>query len=223
MNSLDSQSTWSAVDALLDTKLHFDDEVLRAVLAASDAAGLPRIAVSPAQGKFLHLLARVSGAARVLEVGTLAGYSTVWLARALPPHGKVITLEIDAKHAQVARANFVRAGLANKIDLMEGAASDSLATLAAASARPFDLVFIDADKSSGPVYFEWALRLTRSGSVIIIDNVIRHGDILHAHPDTNARGCLDALSLMSTSSVCATALQTVGVKGYDGFSIAVVN
>ena len=223
MNTPDPQSTWSAVDTLLDTKLHLSDPVLASVLAASDAAGLPQIAVSPAQGKFLHLLACIRNATRILEVGTLAGYSTIWLARALPTHGKIITLEIDAKHAQVARQNFERANLAHMIDLIEGPAANSLSKLAAANTSPFDLVFIDADKANSPTYFNWAIKLTRPGSVIIIDNVIRRGEILTTSTDPNITGCLEALTLMGQSTVSATALQTVGLKGYDGFSVAVVN
>lgn len=222
----DPQSTWSAVDNLLDTKLHFSDPILTSVLAASDAAGLPQIAVSPAQGKFLYLLARIRNATRVLEVGTLAGYSTIWLARALPPQGKVVTLELDAKHARVARANFTHAGVSEKIELIEGPATDSLAKLASAKTEPFDLTFIDADKANSAVYFDWALKLSHPGSVIILDNVIRRGAILTndlQHTDPNNQGTLEALTHMGNDTVSATALQTVSIKGYDGFSIAVVN
>lgn len=223
MTNENPQSTWSAVDNLLDIKLHLSDPILTAVLAASDAAGLPQIAVSPAQGKFLYLLARIRNAKRVLEVGTLAGYSTIWLARALPPQGKIVTLELDPKHAQVARQNFTRAGFSNIIDLIEGPATDSLAKLASAKTEPFDLTFIDADKANSAVYFNWALKLSRLGSIIIVDNVIRRGAILTDPTDPNNKGALEALTHMGNNTVSATALQTVGLKGYDGFSIAIVN
>ncbi|MBK7369482.1 MAG: O-methyltransferase [Candidatus Eisenbacteria bacterium] len=197
---------------------------MQAVLAACDAGGLPAIAVSTAQGKMLHLLARLHGAKRVLEVGTLGGYSTIWLARALPEGGRVVTLELDAKHAAVARANFERAGLAHVIELREGAAADSLAALHAEGVAPFDFVFIDADKPGNSVYIDWALKLLRDGGVLVLDNVVRDGAVIDAASDNPAvlgtRAAIERLS--REPRVTATAIQTVGAKGYDGFLLALV-
>jgi len=199
--------------------------MLEAALKASTDAELPAINVSPAQGKFLQLLARIHGARTILEIGTLGGYSTLWLARALPVGGKVVTLELDLKHAEVARANFVRAGLAGVVELRMGKALDTLPQLAAEKRGPFDLIFIDADKVSIPEYFTWALKLSRRGTVIIVDNVIRKGAVADATTtDPSVQGVrrLNAM-LAKETRVSATTLQTVGSKGYDGFTLAVVN
>lgn len=218
------QSVWKSVDDLIAEKLVPPDPVLESILAANADAGLPAIDVSPAQGKLLHLLARMIGAKRVLEIGTLGGYSTVWLARALPTEGKVMTLELDPQHAEVARSNFEAAGLADRIELREGAALKSLEALGAEKAEPFDLVFIDADKPNNLNYLRWAMRLSRPGSVIICDNVIRDGAVLDARGrDPNVEGARAALAFMAEEPrLDATAIQTVGVKGYDGFAIALV-
>lgn len=225
----DPQSTWSAVDALAESWLGVHDPsrspAFEAVLANCERAGLPAIAVSPCQGRFLHLLARIAGARRVLEVGTLGGYSTIWLARALPPGGVLVTLEIDPHHARVARENFALAGVDQLVELREGPALDSLPLIARDNPEPFDLVFIDADKPSNPRYFEWALRLSRPGTVIVVDNVVRDGGVLDDSGSNAATvGARDVIRLMGgTRNVDATVLQTVGVKGYDGFAIALVD
>jgi predicted O-methyltransferase YrrM len=218
-----SQETWSAVDDYLVKLLLPPDEALDAALKASVDAGLPQIAVSPAQGKFLHLLAKIRGAKKILEIGTLGGYSTIWLARALPSDGKLITLEYAAKHADVAKANIKRAGLSDKVEVIVGKAIESLPTLV--DRGPFDLIFIDADKVSTSSYFEWAVKLSKSGSVIVVDNVVRKGAIIDAKStDENVRAIRTFNELLSKEKrVTATTLQTVGSKGYDGFAIAVVN
>jgi predicted O-methyltransferase YrrM len=213
--------TWTAVDQYLTDFLLPPDPALDAAQKASTDAALPPIAVSPAQGKFLHLLAKISGARRILEIGTLGGYSTIWLARALPPGGRLITLEFDPKHADVARANLANAGLSKAVEIRVGRAIDALPALA--HDEPFDLIFIDADKPSTPDYFEWAVKLSHPGSVIIVDNVVRGGRLIDANGDEDIQGMRRFLEkLASDRRVNATALQTVGVKGYDGFAIAVV-
>ena len=219
------QEQWAAVDRYISDAMIPADPVLEAALKASTDAELPAINVSPAQGKFLQLLARIHGARTILEIGTLGGYSTLWLARALPVGGKVVTLELDLKHAEVARANFVRAGLAGVVELRMGKALDTLPQLAAEKRGPFDLIFIDADKVSIPEYFTWALKLSRRGTVIIVDNVIRKGAVADATTtDPSVQGVrrLNAM-LAKETRVSATTLQTVGSKGYDGFTLAVVN
>ena len=212
------------VDQYLGALFAPHDAVLEGALAASTTGGLPEIQVSPVLGKLLHLLARSQRARAILEIGTLGGYSTIWLARALAPGGRVVTLEYDPKHADVARANFARAGLADAIEVHVGRAIDALPRLAAAGRGPFDLVFVDADKASNPDYFSWALRLARVGSLIIIDNVVREGkvtDASSAEPDV--KGTRRALEMMAAEPrVSATAIQTVGLKGWDGFAIALV-
>ena len=212
------------VDHYLGALLAPHDPALESALAASTAGGLPEIQVSPELRKLLHLLARLQKARAFLEIGTLGGYSTIWLARALIPGGRVVTLEFDPKHAEVARANFARAGLADSIEVHVGRALDTLPRLAEEGRGPFDLVFIDADKASNPDYFSWALRLSRPGSLIIIDNVVRDGkvaDASSAEPDV--QGTRRALEMMAAEPrVTATAIQTVGVKGWDGFAIALV-
>jgi predicted O-methyltransferase YrrM len=215
---------WVDVDAYLTDRLAQPDAVLDAVLAGAHAAGLPDISVSPTEGKLLQLLALAVQARKILEIGTLAGYSTICLARALPAGGKVITLEADAKCAEISRRNFAAAGLTNTIDLRLGKALDSLPRLASEKQGPFDLVFIDADKENNVEYFEWALKLSRTGSLIIVDNVVRDGAVLDAASrDSSVQGVrrfLDALA--ADNRVTATAIQTVGRKGHDGFSIAIV-
>lgn len=219
-----TEERWTAVDRYITDLLVPPDADLEAALQASDAAGLPAIAVSPSQGKLLHLLARAQGAQAILEIGTLAGYSTIWLARALPPGGRLITLEADPKHAEVARANLARAGLADVVDVRLGRALDSLPELAAQRRGPFDLTFIDADKQSIPEYFTWALRLSAPGSLIIVDNVVRGGAVLDADSDDpNVQGTRRLHELLAAEPrVSATTIQTVGAKGYDGFAIALV-
>ncbi|WP_353826557.1 O-methyltransferase [Agromyces sp. SYSU T0242] len=212
------------VDRYLVDTLVEDDVALTQGLADAADAGLPAIEVTPLGGKFLHLLARMTGARRVLEVGTLGGYSTTWLARGIPDDGRVVTLELEPLHAEVARRNLERAGVAERVDVMVGPAVDSLRRLAERDVEPFDLVFIDADKESNATYVDWAIRLGHPGTVIVVDNVVRSGEV--ADPDTadpmviGTRRGLDVLG--SDPRVDATALQTVGAKGWDGVAIAVV-
>ncbi len=219
-----SQETWNAVDEYFTATLVKQDAALEAALRDSEAAGLPAISVSPAQGKFLNLLARIQGARNILEIGTLGGYSTIWLARALPPGGRLISLELDPKHAEVARANLARAGFANIASVRVGRAVDTLDELDRESAGPFDLVFIDADKQSNPAYFAWALKLSRRGAVIVVDNMVRAGAVADAaSTDAAVQGVRRLNHLMATEPrVSATAIQTVGIKGYDGFAVALV-
>ncbi|NDL60089.1 methyltransferase [Phytoactinopolyspora sp. XMNu-373] len=200
------------------------DEALDAALRASDEAGLPAINVAPNQGKLLQLIAEVRGARRILEVGTLAGYSTIWLARALPADGKLVTLEADPHHADIARSNLERAGVAHLVDVRTGPALETLPKLAAESAEPFDLVFIDADKENTAEYFQWALKLSRAGSVIIVDNVVRKGAVADlSSTDPSVQGIQRFVEVAAAEPrVSATSIQTVGGKGYDGFTMAVV-
>jgi predicted O-methyltransferase YrrM len=209
------------VDDFLDRTLLDDDPALSAALEASDAAGLPKIAVSAQQGKFLSLLAGAVGARRILEIGTLGGFSTIWLARGAGPDGGVVTLEYEPKHAEVARANLDRAGVGDRVEILVGAALDSLPKV---TGGPFDLVFIDADKENNPGYLEWAVKLTRPGSVVIVDNVIREGSILSPETgDAVVRGTRQALEIMGEHPQLDTAvLQTVGAKHWDGFAFALV-
>ena len=216
---------WTAVDRYAEDILLRRDAVLEAAVAASEAAGLPPIAVSPLQGKFLELLLRMKGARRILEVGTLGGYSTIWLARALPEHGRIVTLELNEKHAQVARANFERAGLSDRIELRVGAALTSLAELEDEKVEPFDLVFIDADKPNLAAYFDRALRLTNPGAAIVCDNVVRKGAVIDAtSEDESVQGVRRLNEVIASETACgrvsATTIQTVGSKGYDGFTLA---
>jgi predicted O-methyltransferase YrrM len=219
-----SYELWSAVDRYFEGRLVGDDPVLAEAVRATDAAGLPRIQVSATQGKLLQLLALTRGARTILEIGTLAGYSAIWLARALPAGGRLVSLELDPRHAEVARANLARAGLADVVEVRVGPALDSLPTLAADGPGPFDLVFIDADKQNNPGYFAWAVRLTRPGSLIIIDNVVREGRVADAHStDPSIVGTRAVHDLIAAEPrVSATAIQTVGDKGYDGFTLALV-
>ncbi|MFJ2192200.1 O-methyltransferase [Kitasatospora sp. NPDC087861] len=217
-----TQSTWDAVDAYFSEQLVGHDPALEEAAVAADAAGLPEIAVAPNQGKLLHLLALTQGARRILEVGTLGGYSAIWLARALPADGTLITLEIDPKHAEVARGNLARAGLDKVAEVRLGRAADSLAALVEQGVEPFDLVFIDADKPSNPEYFRRALQLTRPGSLIIVDNVVRGGAVADADstdPAVVGTRVLHEL-IAAEPRVTATSVQTVGSKGYDGFTLA---
>jgi predicted O-methyltransferase YrrM len=219
-----SDPTWSEVDRIVEAQLIGEDGDLDAALAANVAAGLPPIAVTPSQGKLLHLLARSIGARSILEIGTLGGYSSIWLARALAPGGRLVTLEADPAYAELAAANIDRAGLAQLVDVRVGEALDTLPQLAAEQPKPFDLVFIDADKVHTPDYFQWALRLTHPGSVIVADNVIRDGAL--ADPDSTDSAVLGSRRLhemlASEPRVSATTIQTVGAKGYDGFTYALV-
>jgi predicted O-methyltransferase YrrM len=219
-----SARKWSEVDAYFADRLSLSDPILDVVLAANAGAGLPAIDVSPAQGKFLNLIARMIGAKRILEIGTLGGYSSVWLARALPDDGRLVTLEANARHADIARGNFQRAGFTERIDLRVGPALETLPRLKAEGGGAFDLVFVDADKPNNSAYFTWALQLTRPGSVIIVDNVVRDGAVVEAASrDSTVRGVRDFFDLLAAEPrVSATALQTVGAKGWDGLAIALV-
>jgi predicted O-methyltransferase YrrM len=216
------QTTWTAVDDYASDLFALNDPVLTAALESSHAAGLPPIHVSPNQGCFLQLLAASCGARAILEIGTLGGYSTIWLARALPADGRLVTLEFEPKHAEIARANFTRAGLDQVVELRQGRAADSLAQLAAEGAGPFDLIFIDADKECYPEYLPWALKFSRRGTLIIADNVVRNGAVIDpAHPDPRVQGVRRYNELLAADPrVRATVLQTVGSKGYDGFTMA---
>jgi len=218
------QEQWKAVDQYFTDLLVRPDPALDQALAASAAAGLPAIHVAPNQGKLLYLLARMLSARRILEIGTLGGYSTIWLARALPAEGRLITLEADAKHAKVARANLVRAGVGGVVEVRLGQALESLSQLAAEKYGPFDLIFIDADKQGYPEYLEWSLKLARSGSLIVADNVVREGGVIDPKNDgADMQGIRRFNELLAAEArVCATAIQTVGSKGYDGFAFALV-
>jgi predicted O-methyltransferase YrrM len=224
MTTREPDPVWSTVDQYIETQLAPADPALAWVLEASEAAGLPPIQVAPNQGKLLALWARSIGARRVLELGTLAGYSTIWLARALPPGGSVVTLELDPKHAEVAQASFARAGLVDRIELRLGRALDSLQQLAQEQREPFDFVFIDADKASIPDYFHRTLELTRPGGIIVVDNVVRRGAL--ADPNSRDPAVIGVRRfhelLASEPRVSATTVQTVGSKGYDGFTYALV-
>ena len=219
------QQRWSLVDDYIVDRLVPLDPVLEAALAANHAAGLPAHDVSPAQGKLLHILARMIGARRVLEIGTLGGYSTIWLARALPKDGLLVTLEADPAHAAVARENIARADLCVRVDLRVGPALETLSDIAREGLGPFDLIFIDADKPSNPDYLAWALRLARPGSVIIGDNVVRDGAIADpSSDDPRVQGVRRFFDMIANEPrLTATAIQTVGAKGWDGFAIAIVD
>lgn len=214
---------WTAVDQYITDRIVMEDDVLRAATKAAADAGLPQISVTPGEGKLLYLLARLMGARKVLEIGTLAGYSTIWLGRAVGAEGRVITLEVDPAHAAVARENITRATLDTTVEVRVGKALETLPSLVASA--PFDIVFIDADKENNPDYFEWALRLVKPGSLIVIDNVIRSGDVLDeesADPRVQGVRRLNAL-IAAKRGVSATTIQTVGAKGHDGFTMALVN
>jgi len=217
-----NQETWSAVDAFLSDTLTPGDPILDACLRANTQAGLPSIDVSPLQGKLLSLLALVQGARRILEIGTLGAYSTIWLARTLPEDGHLVTLELNRKHAEVASSNITRAGLSAKVEIIQGPAIDSLARLHRENRGPFDFIFIDADKTGYPDYLGWALKLARPGTVIIGDNVVRRGEVANAEStDENVRGVRTFIARVAAEPrLTATILQTVGKKGYDGLLIA---
>jgi predicted O-methyltransferase YrrM len=219
-----TQKTWNAVDDYIAEEMIPADPALEAALKANRDNGLPAIDVSPAQGKLLNLIVRMNKAKRILEIGTLGGYSTIWMARALPADGKIVTLELDTHHAKVARANIKRAGLSKLVDLHVGPALDSLAMLSGEGAGPFDLIFIDADKPNNPNYLSWAMKLSRPGTVIVCDNVIRDGDVIRKDsPDESIQGARAAFSFIGKDKrLEGTAIQTVGAKGYDGFAIAIV-
>jgi predicted O-methyltransferase YrrM len=220
-----SLEQWTDVDRYISEHLAPADEALDGAQHAAKEAGLPPISVSAAQGKLLQVLVQLQHAKTVLEIGTLGGYSTIWMARALPIDGRLVTLEIDPKHAEVATASLARAGVGDKVDVRVGRAIDTLPLLEAEGAGPFDLVFIDADKASNPDYFAWAVKLSRRGTMIIVDNVVRNGAVVDAATDNadivGTRRLFDAIA--AERRVSATAIQTVGAKGYDGFVIAVVD
>ena len=219
-----TQELWNQVDDYINEMLAAGDTALQNAVQKSNEAGLPQIQVSPAHGKLLHILARTIGARRILEIGTLGGYSTIWLARALPPDGKLITLEANPKHAEVARGNIAAAGLGEKVELRLGPALETLPQLAVEKLGPFDFMFIDADKKSMPQYFDWALKLSRKGGLIYADNVVRSGGVADAaSKDADIQGVRRFYEVLhSEPRVCATAIQTVGGKGYDGYALALV-
>ena len=219
-----SKETWAAVEHYYGGILAPDDAALEHALQASEAAGMPRIQVSALQGKLLYLLARMVSARNILEIGTLGGYSTIWMARALPDDGRLITLEANEKHAEVARENFARAGVAGQIELRLGKAQETLPQIAAEGRGPFDLIFIDANRSSLPEYFAWSLRLARRGSVIVVDNVVREGAVLNVESsDADIQGIRQFAEMAAAEKrVSSTVIQTVGSKNYDGFAILLV-
>ncbi|MDE3188482.1 MAG: O-methyltransferase [Acidobacteriota bacterium] len=215
---------WIAVDDYFSGQLARHDAALDAALKNNQDAGFPSIDVTPLQGRFLELLVRISGARRILEIGTLGGYSTIWLARALPEGGRVVSLELNPRHAEVATANLQKAGVLERVDLRVGQAPESLAALKAAGAGPFDMIFIDADKQGYPEYLDWALKLSRPGTLIVADNVVRDGKVVQADStDPNVQGVRRFTQQVAREPrLSATVLQTVGSKGYDGFALAVV-
>ncbi|MFZ6862675.1 O-methyltransferase [Undibacterium sp. Ji67W] len=220
-----NQAIWSSVDNYFSEKLIPKDTVLENALITSDAGGLPQHNVAPNQGKFLHLLAKMNGSKKILEIGTLGGYSTIWLARALPGDGLLVSLEANAEHAAIAKANIANAGLSHIVEVRVGKAIDTLPLLEQEGIAPFDLIFIDADKPSNPSYLEWSIKLSRPGTVIIGDNVVRNGAVTDGgSDDKNVIGVRRFFDLMAENPrLNATAIQTVGSKGYDGFSIAMVD
>jgi predicted O-methyltransferase YrrM len=217
-----TQRVWTNVDEYIEGLLIGEDEALDGALEAADRAGMPAIGVAPSHGKMLNLIARIHGARKILEIGTLAGYSTIWLARALPEDGKLITLEYEPAHAEVAAANLAKAGLADKVEIKVGAALDTLPAIA--DEGPFDLFFIDADKVNNPAYVRWALDHSRPGSVIVVDNVVRSGRVLEADSTEEAIVGTRALGrlLAEEPRLSSTMVQTVGGKGYDGFALVLV-
>jgi predicted O-methyltransferase YrrM len=215
------EQVWSDVDDFFTQHLLPSDDVLRATLETNVAEQLPPIAVTPPQGKLLHLLARACGARRILEIGTLGGYSTIWLARGMRAGGRLITLELDPAHAAVAETNLKRAGLESVVEVLVGSALDALPRIAAEGRGPFDLIFIDADKANIPTYFEWAVKLSRPGALIIVDNVVRDGNVIDGESsDASIRGVRRFVEMLADrDDMSGTAIQTVGTKGYDGFAI----
>jgi predicted O-methyltransferase YrrM len=220
----DAKDTWIQVDHYFTGALIPPVPDIDRTLTANREAGLPEIDVTPLQGRFLEVLVRATGARRILEIGTLGGYSTIWLARALPEDGLVVTLELEPRHAEVASKNFVDAELAHRVDLRVGPAAKTLAALVAESTPPFDFIFIDADKAGYPEYLQWSLKLSRPGTLIIADNVVREGKVVEPdNPDPNIQGVRRFTELLAREPrLCATVLQTVAGKGYDGFALAVV-
>jgi len=220
----EAQKIWIDVDRYFAEQLHLSDPVLDAAMQSNAAAGLPAIDVAPTPGKFLNLLARLTHSKKILEVGTLGGYSTIWLARALPPGGRLISLESNSKHADVAKSNIQRAGLSDRVDIRVGAALESLPEIEKEGLAPFDFIFIDADKPNNPGYLEWAIKLSRTDTIIIVDNVVRDGEVADASStDPTILGTRKMFELMSPHArLSSTALQTVGSKGYDGFALAIV-
>jgi predicted O-methyltransferase YrrM len=221
----EAQKIWIDVDRYFVETLHLSDAILDATIKANAAADLPAIDVAPNQGKLLHLFAKLVSARKILEIGTLGGYSTIWLARALPPGGRLISLEFSAKHAEVARSNIQSAGLYDRVEIRVGAALDSLPVIQKEAVAPFDFIFIDADKPNNPGYLEWAVKLSRPGTLIIIDNVVRDGAVADASSNDPAiQGTRRMFDLIAGNPrLSSTALQTVGSKGYDGFALAIVN
>lgn len=224
MDQLAGQDQWSAVDSYITDLFLAPDPVLEAALASSTAAGLPAISVSPAQGKLLHVLARIQGARRILELGTLGGYSTIWLARALPADGRLISLEVNPKHAEVAHANLARAALTTVVEIRVGRALDTLQQLTTEGRGPFDLIFIDADKPGYADYLKWSLKLARPGTLIIADNVVRKGEVADPeNKDENVQGIRKFNEVLAAEKcVTTTVIQTVGSKGYDGLALILV-
>ncbi|BAT47694.1 O-methyltransferase [Bacillus altitudinis] len=218
------EQVWGKVDEYIKDKLMAKDDVLEQTLIKNKQAGLPEIDVSPAQGKLLYLLAKTKGAKRILEIGTLGGYSTIWLARALESDGELMTLEAVSHHAETAQQNIDRAGLAERVTILQGKALDTLSQLKEQDTLPFDLIFIDADKPNNPQYLKWALHFSKKGTVIIADNVVRNGAVLHASDqDERVKGTREFFDLLKQESrIEATAIQTVGEKGYDGFVYGIV-
>jgi predicted O-methyltransferase YrrM len=216
---------WTAVEQYFSKSLLLDDPILESALAVSEQAGLPAINVSPTQGKFLQMLAQILGARAILEIGTLGGYSTIWLARGLTAGGRILTLELAPNHAAVAQRNLAAAGLQDVVEVRVGNALEILPRLSAERRGPFDLIFIDADKQNIPSYFEWALKLSRPGTVIIVDNVVRDGAVIEVDSsDQSVQGVRRFIEQVAAERrVTATAIQTVGIKGYDGFAVALVN
>ena len=221
----EAHKIWIDVDRYFVDTLNLSDPILDATMTANAAAELPAIDVAPNQGKLLHLFAKFVSARKILEMGTLGGYSTIWLARALPPGGRVVSLEFNPKHANVAKSNIQRAGLSDRVEIRVGAALDSLPIIQEERLGPFDFIFIDADKPNNPGYLEWAIKLSRPGTLIIVDNVVRDGAVADAaSTDPTIEGTRRMFDLMASDSrLSSTALQTVGSKGYDGFAMAIVN
>jgi len=221
----EAHKIWIDVDRYFVDTLNLSDPILDATMTANAAAELPAIDVAPNQGKLLHLFAKLVSARKILEMGTLGGYSTIWLARALPPGGRVVSLEFNPKHANVAKSNIQRAGLSDRVEIRVGAALDSLPIIQEERLGPFDFIFIDADKPNNPGYLEWAIKLSRPGTLIIVDNVVRDGAVADAaSTDPTIEGTRRMFDLMASDSrLSSTALQTVGSKGYDGFAMAIVN
>ena len=219
-----AKEIWKQVDRYFTDALIAPDDGFNKALDVNRNAELPAIDVTPLQGKFLELLVRLTNARRILEIGTLGGYSTLWIARAIPDDGLVVTLELEPRHAEIAKMNFVDAGLADRVDLRVGAASETLAALVKERVAPFDFIFIDADKAGYPEYLQWSLKLARPGTLIVADNVVRDGKVIDPEdPDPNIQGVRRFTELVAGETrLCSTVLQTVGSKGYDGFAISIV-